>query len=305
MRFLRFTLLQAYFSSIQKNKKKALLFINVGIFLSIFAFSSAAISFFIEKKISDIQNDLTSTQIETRSDNTVIAGMENQLNALSKLIDKESYQTARQRLVDEFEILNKIFSAKDYYGPYIYYNLYELEYEIEQMKELYNINMFDKNDPYYVDTLIPLIKDAWNKDDAEGFVTSLDQMDYYIKEILKINIKDYIFQDPLSIDEIISEIKNENLSSLNVNSKILDDYTVAWNSFEAMKEFYFYFLEVLKGFKGQNEENILNYEKDILYYSNLERNVILVTFIFQFAIFSIIQIFEINSVNFNFKKKVK
>ena len=35
----------------------------------------------------------------------------------------------------------------------------------------------------------------WNKDDAEGFVTSLDQMDYYIKEILKINIKDYIFQD--------------------------------------------------------------------------------------------------------------
>ena len=305
MRFLRFTLLQAYFSSIQKNKKKALLFINVGIFLSIFAFSSAAISFFIEKKISDIQNDLTSTQIETRSDNTVIAGMENELNALSKLIDKESYQTARQRLVDEFEILNKIFSAKDYYGPYIYYNLYELEYEIEQMKELYNINMFDKNDPYYVDTLIPLIKDAWNKDDVEGFVTSLDQMDYYIKEILKINIKDYIFQDPLSIDEIISEIKNENLSSLNVNSKILDDYTVAWNSFVAMEEFYFHFLEVLKGFKAQNEEDILNYEKDILYYSYLERNIILVTFILQFVIFSIIQIFEINSVNFNFKKKVK
>ena len=126
MRFLRFTLLQAYISSIQKNKKKALLFINVGIFLSIFAFSSAAISFFIEKKISDIQNDLTSTQIEIRSDNTVIAAMENELNALSKLIDKESYQTARQRFVDEFEILNKIISAKDYYGPYIYYNLYWL-----------------------------------------------------------------------------------------------------------------------------------------------------------------------------------
>ena len=104
------------------------------------------------------------------------------------------------------------------------------------------------------------------------------------------------------MDEIISEIKNENLSSLNVNSKILDDYTVAWNSFEAMKEFYLFFGGI-KGFKGQNEENILNYEKDILYYSNLERNAILVTFIFQFAIFSIIQIFEINSVNFNLKRK--
>ena len=67
----------------------------------------------------------------------------------------------------------------------------------------------------------------------------------------------------------------------------------------------FSFFEVLKGFKAQNEEDILNYEKDILYYSNLERNIILVTFILQFVIFSIIQIFEINSVNFNFKKKVK
>ena len=160
MRFLRFTLLQAYISSIQKNKNKDLLFINVGIFLSIFAFSSAAISFFIEKKISDIQNDLTSAQIEIRSDNTAIATMENELNSLSKLIDKESYQTSRQRFVDEFEILNKIISAKDYYGPYIYYNLYELEYEIEQVQELYNINMFDKNDPYYVDNLILNIKDG-------------------------------------------------------------------------------------------------------------------------------------------------
>ena len=305
MRFLRFTLFQAYISSIQKNKRKALLFINVGIFLSIFAFSSAAISFFIEKKISVIQNDLTYAQIESRSDNINISDLENELNALSKFINKESYQTSRQRLIDEFEILNKVFSAKDYYGPFIYYNLYELEYEIDLMKELYNLNMFDKNDPYYVDTLIPILKDGWTKEEVDSFVTSLDQVDYFIKEILKINIKDYIFQDPLSMEEIISEINNEKLSSLNMNSKILDDYILAWDSFEAIEEFYFNFLQVSKGFKGKNEEDIANYEKDILYYSNLERNVILITFIFQFAIFSIIQIFEINSVNFNLRKKIK
>ena len=305
MRFLRFTLLQTYISSIQKNKKKALLFINVGIFLSIFAFSSASISFFIEKKISDIQNDLTYTQIEVRSFNNIISKMENEVNILSKFINKESYQTARQRLVDEFKTLNKVLSAKDYYGPFIYYNLYELENEIDQMKELYNMNMFDKNDPFYIDYLIPTIKASWTKEDADSFINSLDETDYFIKEILKINIKDYIFQDPLSMEEIISEINNEKLSSLNMNSKILDDYILAWDSFEAIEEFYFNFLQVSKGFKGKNEEDIANYEKDILYYSNLERNVILITFIFQFAIFSIIQIFEINSVNFNFKKKVK
>ena len=73
MRFLRFTLLQSYILSIQKNKRKALLIINTGIFFSIFAFSSATVSFFIEKKISDIQNELMVTQIETRNANNMIS----------------------------------------------------------------------------------------------------------------------------------------------------------------------------------------------------------------------------------------
>ncbi len=305
MRFLRFTLLQTYISSIQKNKKKALLFINVGIFLSIFAFSSASISFFIEKKISDIQNDLTYAQIEVRSFNNIISKMENEVNMLSKFINKESYQTARQRLVDEFKTLNKVLSAKDYYGPFIYYNLYELENEIDQMKELYNMNMFDKNDPFYIDYLIPTIKASWTKEDADSFINSLDETDYFIKEILKINIKDYTFKDSLSMEEMISEINNQQLSSLNMNSKILEDYTLTWNSFESLEEFYSNFLQVMKGFKGKDDENVINYEEEIIFYSNLERNIILITFIFQFAIFSIIQIFEINSVNFNLRKKIK
>jgi hypothetical protein len=64
-------------------------------------------------------------------------------------------------------------------------------------------------------------------------------------------------------------------------------------------------LDVLKGFKGQNEYLIEDGKKEILYYSNQERTIISITFIFQFAIFLIIQIFEINSVNFNLKKKIK
>ena len=42
--------------------------------------------------------------------------------------------------------------------------------------------------------------------------------------------------------------------NINMNSKILDDYKLAWDSFEAIEEFYFNFLQVLKGFKGKNEE---------------------------------------------------
>ena len=63
------------------------------------------------------------------------------------------------------------------------------------------------------------------------------------------------------------------------------------------------FLDVFRSLKFGADDTISNYEKEILRYSKLERNIILSTFILQFIIFSIIQIFEINSVNFNLKKK--
>jgi len=52
MRILRLSFLRQYFL-LSKNIKKALLIINIGIFLSIFAATSAAISFYIEKKINE------------------------------------------------------------------------------------------------------------------------------------------------------------------------------------------------------------------------------------------------------------
>ena len=66
MRYLRFTLLQSYFIFLKKNKSKALRVINLGIFLSIFALSSAIISFVIEQKISNKQTELINYQIERR-----------------------------------------------------------------------------------------------------------------------------------------------------------------------------------------------------------------------------------------------
>lgn len=305
MRFLRFTLLQTYFLSIQKNRRKSLVFINIGIFLSIFAFSSSAISFFIEKKISDIQNDLMYDQITVRDENNTISKMENEINSLSKYLNKENSLTSKQRFIDEFKFLNKVISARDYYAPFIYYNLLELEKEIKIGKENMGVDIFDKNDPFYLDYLIPILKKGWDKEKVDEFIKSLEKLDFYTKEILKINIQNYTFQNHLSIDEIISEINNDTLSSLNMNSKILQDYTLVYDSFEAMLDFYEIMNNVFKGFKGQNDENIFNAEKEIIYYSSLERKVILITFIFQFIIFSIIQIFEINSVNFNLRKKIK
>ena len=66
----------------------------------------------------------------------------------------------------------------------------------------------------------------------------------------------------------------------------------------------FELLNVLKGGMARNRELVDQYSDDMLYYSNLERKVILSTFIFQFIIFVIIQVFELNSINFNLKKRL-
>lgn len=305
MRFLRFTLLQSYILSIQKNKRKALLIINTGIFLSIFAFSSATISFFIEKKISDIQNELTITQISARDGNNTISFFENEINNLSKSINKESANTAKKRFIDEFKILNKINTTRDYYGSFIYYNLFELEKEIVQMKKSYGVNMYDKNDPFYTDHIIPNIKNSWDKENIDRFIDSLDSVDEYMNKLLNLNIENYLLQKPLSLEEIINEIKNEDLNSLNQTSQALQDYTLVYDSLDQLTIFYENLMNYLKAYKGNDDLLIEQYEKEILYYSNLEKNIILTTFVFQFLIFVIIQIFEINSVNFNLKKKKK
>ena len=54
MKLLKFSLLMNYFA-IAKNSKRAIFIINIGIFLSIFAFSAATISIFIENKVSQLE----------------------------------------------------------------------------------------------------------------------------------------------------------------------------------------------------------------------------------------------------------
>ena len=65
MRILRLSFLRQFFL-LSKNTKKALLIINIGIFLSIFAATSASISFYIEKKINEKEFLLIENQQEQR-----------------------------------------------------------------------------------------------------------------------------------------------------------------------------------------------------------------------------------------------
>ena len=72
MRLFRLSLLSAYFNYLSKNKKKALNFINLGIFLCIFAISTAGISFYVESKISEKQTELLYLHIDLHVDHMFI-----------------------------------------------------------------------------------------------------------------------------------------------------------------------------------------------------------------------------------------
>ena len=60
-----------------------------------------------------------------------------------------------------------------------------------------------------------------------------------------------------------------------------------------------------KGLIAQMEDNIVIINDEIILLSTKEKNIIFITFIFQFFIFIIIQVFEINSLNHSLKRKPK
>ena len=62
MRFIRFTLLLNSLLN-KSNKSKFLKFINIGIFFSLFAISSALITFYIENKIDKLEYSLSENHI--------------------------------------------------------------------------------------------------------------------------------------------------------------------------------------------------------------------------------------------------
>ena len=119
MRILRFTLLKSFFLFINKNIKKALILINVGIFFTIFAISSAIISFVIEKKISNNQNDLLAIQISDMETSTFISSFEAMFNNFGLALDNEENNRIEKQYLSETKLGNKIFSENDFYSPYI------------------------------------------------------------------------------------------------------------------------------------------------------------------------------------------
>ena len=266
MRYLRFTLLQSYILSIQKNKRKALLLINCGIFIAIFAVSSAIISFFIERDISEKQSEILEYQIQIKEGSTMMADLEAMFNQYSLTIKNEEDIRVDKQFFSETKLGNKVFSANDFYIPYIQYSAKEIS-DLERAI-------------------------STEEDDEYGSMSIADLFD--------INNKFNQFQ---TLEEISLEIKEYETFHLNSsNSKLIDDYFIIMNFDFAIKKWFSSFLYLMKSFGAADEDFLNEINQEIIDLSKKEKNIILLTFLFQFFVFVIIQVFEINSINFSIRK---
>ena len=302
MKLFRLAILSSYLSYLSKNKKQALKFINLGIFLCIFAISTAGISFFIEKKISDKQNQLLYLQIDDKDYSRLKSSFQTAMDTYQNLLLIEERYRVEKEYLAQSEIEAQLQTDLDFFGSYIYANSFSIK-EMFTDKEFLDFVDPEGEDIKYI---IELLETSWDENEVEQFKNSLIKANKSLNEIQKINFEYYKLNNHQSLDEIISEIINYKKNNVyNSNEKIFSDYfeiiTLMYNLIDYLNEFF----QILSSLKEGGQEDIQQINAEIISLSKKEKNYILGTFIIQFVIFLIIQFFEVNSINFNLIESIK
>ena len=297
MRLLRLSLLSAYFNYLSKNKKKALKFINLGIFLCIFAISTASISFLIEKQISTKQTELIYLNITDKDYSRFKSEYQTAMNNYSTLLVFEDNYKVEKEYLAQSKFESQILKDIDFFGPYIYSNMIGVKnfFDDEEFVEFLDPNS------QFMKEMIASLESSWDKEHTDRFKKGLNDVNQSFLELKKINTKTYELKKIQNLDDIIFEIVNHEKSNVyNYDEKIFSDY---YKIKEFYLDFIFFFeemLQVISAYKVDGQNQIQKINSEIISLSKKEKNYILGTFIVQFIIFLIIQFFEVNSINFNF-----
>ena len=298
MKLFRFSLLSAYFAVI-KNKKKALLIINIGIFLSIFAVTSAAISYFVEKKIN--QNEFLLIEEQTAKKDVAfwIAEIESEIVFIESLLFNENQQIKNINFISWSEVGNKIISNKDFFLPIIYTSLLDSA----DLQEFIDMQF----DGMSINEIVLNFVSLWEQERIDEIKSTLEEFEIKYLKYKKINFDHYkqlIYQS--SPSDLFNEInKNKLYSVSNKESLIYYDYLMVDEFNQATLKYFKMFLQVMRSLEATSNESIEETENKIINLSNNEKNLIFITFILQLIVFIFIQIFEVSSVNLTTKKKLE
>ena len=158
-------MLMAYFA-LEKNSRRALIAINIGIFLSIFACTSAIITLFIENKVSKLEFE----HLEYSSSKRLLErSLKDIPNYSNQLIQNRNMEYTSERFLD-FIGLTKfgkiIQSNNDYQMLSLYESTYVLEdlgEDIKIFNELFDLNFVPKKEG---DQIKKIIADIQKKIDS-------------------------------------------------------------------------------------------------------------------------------------------
>ena len=297
MKLLRISLLLSFFKD-NKNQKKFLTYINIGLFLSMFAISAAVITFVIETKIDKIEFDLIlvhKEKISSQKDDNEMIKLQSQTlslsNAAKSLIDLYEY-TASTKL-GEYTV-----SVNDIYLPSVFIDTEDAETYAEFLDE---------------DIWIPftemLTEDLGKEsEEVEKLKKALENLNKY-QDFFKKDFSKY-YTDIFNYDA--NKVSKEARKKTTINywdDEVYEDYLTLGKIFEEIIVMF----EVMNSYQDTTdiyyEEVISELNKEILDLSRLETKVIIFAFIFQFIAFLIIQYFEIKSIQnekgLNAKRKIK
>ena len=297
MKLLRISLLLSFFKD-SKNQKNFLTYINIGLFLSMFAISAAVITFVIETKIDKIEFDLILVHKEKKSDQRTI-------NEIMKIQSQTvSLNNAGKSLIDlyEYTASTKLgeytLSVNDIYLPSVFIDTEDAETFAEFLDE-------DIWIPFTEVLTEDLGKESEEVKKLKKALENLDKyQDFFKKDFSKYyaNIFNY------DANKVSKEARKK--TAINYwDDEVYEDYLILDKIFEEIIVMF----EVMYSYYDTSdiyyEEIISELNKEILDLSRLETKVIIFAFIFQFIAFLIIQYFEIRSIQnekgLNAKRKIK
>ena len=299
MKLFRFSLLQAYFSLI-KNKKKAIRVINIGIFFTIFAATSAVITFFIEQSINEKEFLLIQEQYDAKGSSSMNSEFESMMTMFQTDDRYEFDQIENARFLSWTSLGSKFISEKDYFAPIIYTALRDIK-ELDKLSEILIEGM------NWTELMLFVIEDSWGKDDVEETKEIFDKFEESLKNIKKIDINFYkseIYNNsPKMLFDEINNQKNNYLDP-DSSSEIFSHYNDVLEFEENTIDFLQRMHMILRSIEGANYANIEIYNNEIIELSNKEKKLIFLTFILQLIAFILVQIFEVSSMNIQRKDKL-
>jgi hypothetical protein len=291
MRILRLSLLRNYLI-LSKNIKKSLLIINIGIFLSIFAATSAMISIYIENKISNEEFELIEYQQEKRTTDRFLG----QLPSWVMLFDIASLNIQQTEEMYEFIKLtdfgDKIISKWDAYLP----SLYDIDKNWEEISDFKDFNEFIQ---LYLESLPESTQKEYKNliKESEKYKkpqVSAEEGNEYRKKLFNTGY-----------ENLLEEIENSK-NNIFYEGKVFDDYIYVQKFLVFAKEYFLMLEDIFRASSATSGFAIEEINKNIIKLSKYEKNIILGAFIFFFFLFLIMQYFEISSVTIqNIKNKVK